>query len=103
MNWAAPTGDGKYVVIAPLKWDVGRKGSGLTVEVPVGFRFDFSAPIGRHNPRFRRAAALHDWALNDGWRRPAAAGLFEDALSADGVGRVQRLAMTLVVLIWKWR
>ena len=92
-----------------LQWEVGRKGSGMWIEVPVGFGFDVSVPCGLRwlfNPRHARylkAACLHDYALSQQWDRVAAAAVFADALKADGVGRWRRLTMTLAVIVWNWR
>jgi len=112
--WCEPVGphlaEGRaFRVLAPLTWHVGAKGSGLSVTVPTGFTFDASVPWwGRWyqdplDPKLRRASALHDWALANGWRRIPAASLFEDALYADGVGRVRRLILSLAVIVNKWR
>ena len=57
--------------------------------------------VSPHDPRYLKAAALHDRALDTGWRWTFAAGLFEDALHADGVGKWERLRMTAVIC-WHW-
>ena len=119
-DWHKPQGAG-YVTTATLEWEVGRKGSGLWGRVPVGFPFDKSVPralrplrrlkrfwryfriFDPHEPSHLKAAALHDWALADGWDRVAAAALFNDALKASGVGVIERLAMTIGVIVWKWK
>ena len=44
-GWAFWLGDGiDYVARAALPWDVGAKGSGLRLVVPVGFVFNTSIP-----------------------------------------------------------
>jgi len=107
-DWHEPMLAG-YVTTAPLEWEVGRNRSGLWVRVPVGMYFDVSVPWAVRwlfkptNPRYRKAAALHDWALADKWDRVAAAALFNDALAATGVGKIERLAMTIGVIVWKWK
>lgn len=111
---------GSYITARPLPWDVGRKGSGLTVTVPAGFPFDFSAPrwprwlgwllriipkrwqIDRHDPRYLAASALHDWCLVDGWDRWTAGAVFRAALEADGVSTLRRVVMTLATIVWPW-
>lgn len=106
-NWAKPEGAG-YITTAPLSWEVGRIGSGLWVRVPVGFAFDVSVPwllrwiFDPHDPRYRKAAALHDYTLSLHWDRVSAAAAFADALAACGVGRIERLAMVLAVIVWHW-
>lgn len=107
-NWHQPQGAG-YITTAPLEWEVGRKGSGLWVRVPVGMCFDVSVPrplrlvFNPHDPRYLKAAALHDYALALGWDRVSAAALFNDALKAMGVGKMERLAMTVGVIVWRWK
>ncbi|MFC6640807.1 MULTISPECIES: DUF1353 domain-containing protein [Sulfitobacter] len=93
----------------PLRVEFGRPGSGFFYQVPAGFAFDVSAPwwsrwwVDPHDRRLHRAAALHDHALAAGWQRVAAAALFSEALRADGVGRVKRLAMVLAVIVRRFR
>jgi hypothetical protein len=107
-NWHEPQGAG-YVTTAPLEWEIGKVGSGLWVGVPVGMYFDVSVPrwlrwlFNPTNPHYHKAAALHDWALADGWDRVASAALFNDALDATGVGKIERLAMTIGVIVWMWK
>ena len=102
-DWAERQEGYHYALTKPLPWEVGHVGSGFWVTVPAGFRFDLSAPFGRRNPKYLKAAALHDWALAKGWRRVSAAALFEDALHADGVGAGMRLVMTLAVIVWRFK
>ena len=98
-----------YITTAPLFWELGRKGSGLWLQVEPGFGFDVSVPVllrwlfDPHDPRYLKAAALHDFALLDGWDRVSAAAAFAGALAAVGVGRGERLAMVLAVIVWRWR
>lgn len=97
-----------YITTAPISWEVGRKGSRLWLHVPVGTPFDVTVPrllrwlFDPHDTRFLKAAALHDYALADGWDRVSAAAAFCDALKADGVGKAQRLLMTLAVILWRF-
>lgn len=113
-DWCEPIGPHlaggmAFRVTAPLVWGDGRKGPAWGVTVPVGFTFDASVPWWARwyqdplDPCIRRAAALHDWALSQGWRRLSAASLFEDALYADGTGRARRLILSLAVILHKWR
>ena len=107
-DWCKRSGAG-YITTAPLSWEIGRKGSGLFLTVPQGFAFDVSVPwafrwaFNPHDPRYRKAAALHDFALADGWDRVSAAAAFADALRVSGVGALERLAMVLGVIVWRWR
>ena len=101
--WYAPEGGG-YRTTAPLEWHVGREG-GPVVVVPPGFPFEVSTPPGLrwaadpHDPRYLKAAALHDWCLADGWDSVSAAAVFWTALEADGVGLARRVAMFLAVTV----
>jgi hypothetical protein len=107
--WYAPAGGIRFRVTRPVKWEVGRLGSGLWAIVPIGYVFDVSIPrplrwsFDPRDPRYLKAAALHDWALDDGWDGVSSAALFSDALKADGVGVLRRLAMVLAVVIYKFR
>ncbi|SDE89900.1 DUF1353 domain-containing protein [Limimaricola pyoseonensis] len=99
-----------YRVVAPVRWEVGRVGSGLWLEVPAGRVFDVSVPrlarclFSPHDPRFRKAAALHDEALHHlGWSRLTAGAEFAEALRADGVGGWRLLVMWAAVSLWRWR
>jgi hypothetical protein len=99
----------RYCLTAALPWEIGCKGSGLTVTVPKGFIFDVSIPLPLwwlFDPNDRRtfkAAALHDWLLQDGWSRVTAAAEFNNALTADRVPFWRRLTMFLAVALWKYR
>jgi hypothetical protein len=55
-----------------------------------------------HDPRFLKAAALHDEMLRCGWSRTTAAGEFHAALLADGVGRCTRFIMFSAVAFYRF-
>lgn len=111
-DWCRPHEGLSYVTLAPLRWEVGAKGSGLWVEVPVGVVFDVSVPrlfrwlFSPRDWRYLAAACLHDWTLGAtpdgrglGWDRWTAAAIFQGALAADGVGPVERWVMTQAVIL----
>lgn len=106
-EWYARRGRG-YITTEPVAWEIGTKGSGLLLRVPAGFLFDVSIPaflrwaFNPADPRYLKAAALHDYALSLGWGRVSAAAPFSEALRAAGVSRTRRLAMVLAVTIHKW-
>lgn len=92
-----------------VRWAVGSKHSDLFVTVTVGYRFDVSVPwfarilINRRDPRFLKAAALHDYCLEVlRWDRVTSAGVFSEALRADGVSRAKRLVMVAAVAFFRY-
>ena len=97
-----------YMVTEPISWEIGVEGSGLWLTVPKGFYFDVSVPLllrpflDPHDPRFLKAAALHDFALAKGFDRTTAAAAFSEGLRAGNVSRTLRLLMVLSVTAWKW-
>ena len=107
-DWCEPAGGILYRSIAPLTWEVGTAGSGLAVSVPVGVTFDVTIPRGArwlfnpHDPRYLKAAALHDELLRRGWDRATAGAVFHAALKADGVARWRRPVMWLAVSLFKF-
>ena len=99
----------RYRVLAPITWEMGKKGSGWFFTVPAGTMFDVSIPallrwvFSPHDPRFLKAAALHDELLIAGIDRVTAAGAFNEALKADGVSAARRLTMTAAVAFYRWQ
>ena len=98
----------KYLSSELISFDLGNLGSNLTYVVPSGFEFDVSIPRGLrfilspHNPKYLKAAAIHDHMLKSGWDRPTAGGVFQAALKVSGVNSATRLAMFFAVTLWKW-
>jgi hypothetical protein len=101
-------GTDRYAATLPLSWDIGKPGSGFTVTVPALYEHDVSIPalltwaFSRHEPKFQRASRLHDWLLDLGWDRVTSAGIFNDALKADGVSASRRWLMTSAVAFYRW-
>jgi hypothetical protein len=109
-----------YVLLQPLRWEIGYKGSGLWIEIPGGFVTDLaSVPriawsiFNGYAPETAKAAAIHDWLRptptdilqqpRPVWDVQVAAGEFYHALKADGVPRWRRKAMYLLVAIFGTR
>lgn len=99
-EWCARVGNRHYVATSPLHWDIGRKDSGLTITVPVSFVFDVSVPwyavpfFSPHDPRFLKAACIHDYLLHvRKWDGVEAGATFSSALRADGVTGLERWVM----------
>lgn len=104
---AVPVGADLYQLAYTLVWHVGCV-SGPAYEVEKGFLFDVSIPwwatwlFSRHDPKFLKAAALHDHMLKAGWSRISAGAEFHNALLADGVSAWRRIVMWLAVSLWKY-
>ena len=100
-----PTPQG-WKATRPLVWHIGRLGSGVLLVVPELFVSDGpSVPwwarwlFNPNDPRFQKAARLHDYALDVlGWSAWTASAIFYDALMADGVEHTTRWTMSLTVL-----
>ncbi|KQT51981.1 hypothetical protein ASG43_20590 [Aureimonas sp. Leaf454] len=108
VQWFEPAGGIKFRTTLPIQWERGEKGSGWWFTVPAGFEFDVSIPWALRwafrptDPRFLKAAALHDAMLAAGIDRLRAAAEFSFALKADGVGAAERLVMFTAVAVWRW-
>lgn len=109
-DWCARIDGATYAVRgAPLVWHVGREGRGEPIVIPPDFTFDLSVPwwlrwaASPHDTRYLGAACLHDWCLLDNWQVGQAAGVFNDALVADGVGRLRAGVMALAVMLFATR
>lgn len=102
-------GSCRFTASQALTWDIGFLGSGVSISVPPNFVHDVSVPavftpiFPRTDPRFQRAARLHDWLCILGWSAWSATAVFYDALAADGVPPLKRWAMALAVLGWMSR
>jgi hypothetical protein len=80
-----------YSLDGPLTWEVGKRGSGWTLNIPAGTTFDISVPRflewaqSPHDRRVLLAAAVHDELMRQGCDRPFASGEFRRACMARGV------------------
>ena len=107
-NWCIRLEGTEYISLIPITFDLGFKGSGFSYTVPKDFKFEVSVPRGLrwvlspHNPKYLKAAAIHDHMLERGWDRPTAGGVFQAALKVSGVGSTKRLTMFFAVTLWKW-
>lgn len=97
----------RWRVLIPVKWEVGRKGSGDWVTIPAGREFESSVPwwarwfLRRDDPRFLLAAAVHDYMLESGryGRAQAAAEWYDAALAGLAPGWKARLSF-LAIAAW---
>lgn len=107
-DWARRVGGTDYVVVEAFRVEIGRRGSGLWVEVPEGVTFNVSIPgwlhrwLSPHDARFLRAAAVHDQLLFEGWDRLTAGAVFAKLLEPERVPSHLRMAMWLAVSLFKW-
>lgn len=107
-SWCRPLGGTQYLSTKEVAWEVGYSGSGLWVVVPSGEVFDGSIPpwawplFSPHNPGYLKAFLLHDYLLKMGWDRVSAGAVFNSALKADGVSRLERATMSFVVMSFKY-
>lgn len=99
---------GRWTLTASLWFEVGGKGSGAWVRVPVGFKSDLATipPILRplFNPadaRYARAAIIHDYLLSLPDFSPLTAAVaFRDALVAAEVSAWRVGIMAAAVALW---
>lgn len=103
-----PDKEGRYRTERPFCFDMGVKGSGLTIIVPAGFSTDLaSVPrwlwwlFAPFDPRCAAAAVLHDYLRSwSGFDPMTAHTLFLDAMLILGVERWKATAMFLAVVIF---
>ena len=101
----------KFETTQSLRWELGRKGSGMWLEVPAKYPFDVTVPsmflrlfVNPRDARYLKASCLHDYALHEkGWDRVTSAAAFSEALKADKVGKTRRLLMVLAVITCNWK
>lgn len=73
-NWCKPGVKRRYVITRALHWDIGKRGSGWTLNVPEGREFESSVPrwlwwfFSPDDPLFLKSAAIHDMLLEEGYR-----------------------------------
>lgn len=87
-SWCAKGGSRGYVVTHDLHWWIGKEYSGWLLTVPAGTEFESSVPwaltwvFSPDDPFYLKAAAVHDFLLERGYR-PAFADVnwIEAALS----------------------
>lgn len=104
----SPWVDGRYITERPFSFDVGFKGSGLTVAVPRLFVTDLaSVPrllwwlLPPHDPQYAAAAVLHDYLLSlPDFDRITAHSIFLEALTALGVAPWKAWVMFLAVVTY---
>lgn len=105
-NWYEKRGE-IYVTTKPVIWGIGTKGSGFQLVIPEGTPFDVSIPkwvwslFDRHDPKYFKAALVHDVLLRKGWSRLTAGGEFHRALVATKVSVRTRFLFWLAVSLRK--
>jgi uncharacterized protein DUF1353 len=100
-----PLSDGRtWVLLEPFGYDVGREGSGDTIEVPPLFMTDFASvprPLWSIFPqwgRYGNAAVIHDYCYwEQARKRPDVDRIFLEAMTVLGVGKVTRFFLYAAV------
>jgi len=75
---------------------LGKKGAAHPLIIPHGFEFESSVPRGLRwvlspdDPRFLKAAAVHDWLLENGYQTDFADSQWRDAARSDHAPRWKR-------------
>lgn len=113
-SWCQRGGARRHVTMSPIVWEIGKKGSGWVLCIPAGFEFESSVPrwlwwlFSPDDPHFLKSAAIHDWLLENGFRRAMADAEWHDAARSEGAPILRReLAFLLMqiraFLLGKWR
>jgi hypothetical protein len=97
----------RWILTAPLVWELGSKGSGHLITIPIATEFESSVPWGLRwfvspdDPRFLLAALVHDYMLESGrfGRLQAAAEWFDGAM-AGGAPRAKAKALYVGISIY---
>lgn len=95
----------QWVVVEACTVKIGHAFKGFEFRLNFGDRFDVSVPWGVRwifspdDPRYLRAAAVHDEMLRRHFSRDVAAAAFLYLLREDGVGFLERQAMFLGVYL----
>lgn len=93
-----------YELTNSIEWELLHKEVDTAVIVPQGFIFNVSIPFwvrwvfSPHNPKYLKAACLHDYLLKRKHSKALAAAVFYDALKADNVTTWRRWIMFLAVI-----
>ena len=106
----SPLSDGRtWVLMDPFSYDVGREGSGDTINVPVLFLTDFASvprPFWSIFPpwgRYGNAAVIHDFLYADQPRpRRTADHIFLEAMTVLKVGRLTKYILFYAVRCFGW-
>lgn len=89
-------GNRAYTVDADFDWPIGKVGSPWVLTVPAGFEFESSVPLllrwvlSPNDPRFLKAAAIHDYLLEHGYSRPFSDAEWLDAARSVHAPRLKR-------------
>lgn len=93
----------KYALRAELRWEIGKRGSGVWLVVPKGHIFDVSVPkplrwlIDPHQRALLLPSAIHDFTTRNGWEWQTCAGLWHHTLRANRVCPVKAFLFFVAV------
>lgn len=95
-----------YQLDAPLRWEIGSKGSGWFLDLPKGMEFDISVPwwgrwaLSPHDKAVLLAAAIHDQLLRLGHDIGFSSAEFRRALLARGQKAWWAWVLFFATLVW---
>lgn len=87
VNWEK-RGD-KYFTTEPMTWNIGKKDSEWKMTIPANFEFENSVPrlayffINPDDPYFLKAACIHDYLIETGFKRVFADAIWLDVTRAE--------------------
>lgn len=96
----------RHQMTQPMSWEIGKKGSGWILIVPIGYKFDISVPrwlewlVSPFDRRILLPAAIHDRLLELGFDAAFASSEFRRACRSLGVGAIFAWALFAATLLW---
>jgi hypothetical protein len=112
-NWIKTGGGRGYYTTQEFHWYLGKDNFGVPIVIPVGREFESSVPpllgwiISPDDPKFLRAALVHDFLLESGHGAWTSAGEWYRLTILDGANKrhalICGLAITIVTVIKRWK
>lgn len=95
-----------YDMRSSCVWDIGKRGSGWSLELKPGRTFDISVPkwlrwlLSPHDRNVLMAARVHDELLEEGFDQAFASSEFRRALKVRGMSVGQSWVLFVATLLW---
>lgn len=95
VSWCRKGGSRGYVLVAPIVWHLGKKDSGHILTIPKGTEFESSVPWvlrwlwSVDDPYFLKAAAIHDFMLENGYFKDSADSEWYQAALCENAPRLK--------------